>query len=133
MCDWEVDSGPPTPSVRVTRLRPGAPVWLDSFSRADDGSWMVPNAHAGDQLAEAFSFFGKPAWKGEHIVRMFWFRARTKNFTGIYAGSGGLHVTLVQFAPDLFVQLANPPDDTQGDCQTFCASLRLGARAHDLP
>ncbi|BEP96959.1 hypothetical protein GmRootA79_53440 (plasmid) [Acidovorax sp. A79] len=133
VCDWEVNAGPPTPSVRVARIRPGTHAWLDSFTRTDDGRWMVPNAHAGDQPAEAFSFFGKPAWKGEHVVRMFWWRTRTKNYTGIYAGSGGADVTLVQLAPDLFVQLANPPDDAQGGCQTFCASLRLGARAQDLP
>ena len=133
VCDWQIGAGPVAPTVQVARTRPGGQALVESFTRAEGGGWTVPNAQAGDQPAEAFSFFGKPAWKGEHVVRLYWYRTRTKNFTGIYGGSGGSDVTLVQFAPDLLVQLTDPPQDAQGGCQTFCASLRLGTRAQDFP
>ncbi|MES2612029.1 MAG: hypothetical protein V4679_17390 [Pseudomonadota bacterium] len=133
VCDWMVSGGPPSPSVQVVRTRPGGTALLDSFTRGEDGRWTVPNAQAGDQPAQAAEFCGKPAWKGETIVRLGWWRARTKNYTGIYAGSGGADVTLVPLAPDLFVQLQNPPIDEAGEFSAFCSSLRLGARAQDLP
>ena len=133
VCDWMVDAGPASPSVQVARTRPGGTALLDSFTLAEDGRWMVPNAQAGDQPATAADFCGKPAWKGETVARMFWGRTRTKNYTEIYAGSGGADVTLVPLAPDLFVQLQNPPIDDTGEFSAFCASLRLGARAQDLP
>lgn len=132
VCDWMIDAGPPTPSVQVVRQGPKGTL-LDSFTRAEDGRWMVPNAQAGDQPAQAADFCGKPAWTGETIVRMYWWRTRTKNYTGIYAGSGGADVTLVQLAPDLFMQLQNPPIDHAGEFSAFCTSLRLGARVQDLP
>ncbi|EJE52898.1 hypothetical protein PMI14_02377 [Acidovorax sp. CF316] len=132
VCDWRIDAGPPTPSVRVARADSGGTALLESFTRAEDGRWMVPNAHAGDQPAEAGEFCGKPAWRGETIVRMFWLRTRTPS-TGIYAGSGSTEVTLVQFAPNLLVQVQNPPIDNTGEFSAFCASLRLGVRAKDLP
>lgn len=133
VCDWMLDDGPQPSSVQVARTNAGGTPLVDSFSRGEDGRWMVPNAQAGDQPAESIDFFGKPAWKGETIVRMYWRRQRVKDYTGIYGGSGGADVTLVQFAPDLHVQLQNPPADEDGTCTTFCASLRLGARGGDLP
>ncbi len=133
VCDWMVNGGPSSPSVQVVRTRPGGTALLDSFTLAADGSWMVPNAQASDQPAEAADFCGKPAWKGETVVRTFWRRTRTKNYTEIYAGSGGTDVTLVPLAPDLFVQLQDPPIDIAGEFSAFCTSLRLGARAQDLP
>lgn len=133
VCDWVIDTGTPSPSVEVVRTRPGGLPLLDAFWLERDGRWMVPNAQAGDQPAQSIDFFGKPAWKGETIVRLGWRRTRTKNYTGIYAGSGGTDVMLVRFAPDLLVQLQAPPQDSDGTCQTFCASLRLGERRQDLP
>lgn len=133
VCDWMIDAGPAAPSVLVVRAPSGGAPLLGAFVRGDDGRWSVVNAQAGDQPAHAIDFFGKPAWKGETIVRMYWYRQRVKNYTGIYAGSGGGDVTLVQFAPDLFAELQNPPQDENGECSTFCRSLRLGARAQDLP
>lgn len=132
VCDWMIDGGPPSRNVQVVRVRPGGAPFRN-FTLEDDGRWTVSNAQAGAQPADAFDFFGRPAWKGEAIVRMYWWRARTKDYTGIYAGSGGAEVTLVQFAPDLFVELENPPLDEDGECRTFCASLRPGARTQDLP
>lgn len=133
VCDWMIDAGPAAPSVRVVRAPPGGRPLLDVFVPGDDGLWNVVNAQAGDQPAKAIDFFGKPAWRGETIVRMYWYRQRVKNYTGIYAGSGGGDVTLVQFAPGLFVQLQSEPADVLGDCTAFCPSLRLGARTQDLP
>lgn len=133
VCDWIVDDGPPSHNVQAVRLRPGSRAPFRNFTLEDDGRWTVSNAQAGAQPADAFDFFGKPAWKGEAIVRLYWSRTRTMDYNGIYAGSGGTEVTLVQFAPDLFVELENPPLDEDGECRTFCASLRPGARAQDLP
>ena len=133
VCDWMIDGGPASPSVRVARVRPGGRPLLDDFVLDDSGRWNVTNAQAGDQPAQAIDFHGMPAWTGEAIVRMSWYRARVKDFTGIYAGSGGSDVTLVQFASDLFVDLHDPPLDANDACTTFCASLRLGARTQDLP
>lgn len=133
VCDWLIDAGPSNPKVKVVRARLQDHPDIDPFRLDEDGQWVLPNAQAGDQPAESTDFFGKPAWKGETIVRLYWWRERTKDYTGIYAGSGGSDVTLVQLAPDLFVQLENPPLDTNGDCTTFCASLRLGKRVQDLP
>ena len=133
VCDWVINIGTPGPSVQVVRIWPGGSPLLDAFMREEDGRWMVSNAQAGAQPAEATTFCGKPAWKGETTVRMGWSRQRVKNYTGIYAGSGGADVTLVQFAPDLFVQLQNPPIDEKGEFSVFCASLKLGTRAQDLP
>ena len=138
VCDWMIDDGPEYPAVQVARTRIGGRPLLDRFQPdtdrlQQDSRWMVVNAQAGDQPAEASTYCGKPAWKGETIVRMYWYRSRTSAFNGIYAGSGGADMTLVQFAPDLFVQLRNPPIDDAGAFSTFCASLRLGARTQDLP
>lgn len=133
VCDWTIDAGPDSPSVQVVRVRPGGRPVLDAFVLHDDGQWNVVNAQAGDQPAEAIDFHGKPAWTGETIVRGSWRRLRVKHYTGIYAGSFGADVTLVQFAPDLFVQLQAPPLDESGECATFCPSLRLGERTQDLP
>lgn len=138
VCDWMIDAGPGYPAVQVARTRIGGYPLLDAFlldtyRLREDSRWMVPNAQAGDQPAEAVTYCGKPAWKGETIVRGTWYRSRTKDYTGIYAGSFGADVTLVQFAPDLFVQLQNPPIDDAGEFSVFCASLRLGTRTQDLP
>ena len=138
VCDWMIDAGPETPAVQVARTRLGGSPLLDSFLPdsyllAKDSRWMVPNAQAGDQPAKAATYCGKPAWKGETIVRGTWYRTRTRDFAGIYAGSFGADVTLVQLAPDLYVQLQNPPIDDAGEFSVFCASLRLGARTQDLP
>lgn len=134
VCDWMLSTGgPATPSVRVVRAVNGQPESLraiDPFFRGNDGRWMLPNAQAGDQPAEPTDFHGKTAWHGETVVRLSWWRQRVKNYTGIYAGSGGVSTTLVQFAPDLLVQLQ---DDGQEWCAVLCPSLRLGARAQDLP
>jgi len=133
VCDWMIAAGPATPSVRVVRAPPGRKPVLSAFAPGDDGRWTVSNAQAGDQPAESFIFHGKPAWRGETIVRGYWYRQRVKHFNGIYAGSFGGDVTLVQFAPSLFVELQDPPQDEGGNCTTFCASLRLGSRTQDLP
>lgn len=133
VCDWMIDAGPAAPSVRVVRAPSGGTPLLDFFVPGDGGSWSVVNAQAGDQPAKAIDFFGKPAWTGTTVVRMYWYRQRVKNHTGIYAGSGGGDVTLVRFAPDLFVQLSSEPADVLGGCTVLCPSLRLGARTQDLP
>lgn len=133
-CDWRVDNGPMSPSVQVVRMLSGdRSRTMSSFWRADDGHWMVPNAQAGNQVAEAIDYCGKSAWRGDAVVRLGWSRAHTKDYPGIYAGSGSTEVTWVQLAPDLFVQLNNPPIDDQSGFSVFCASLRLGTRKQDLP
>ena len=144
VCDWMLSTGgPATPSVRVVRAvngQPGSLRYIDPFFRGHEkedgevgGRWMLPNAQAGDQPAEPIDFHGKRAWRGETIMRLGWWRQRVKNYTGIYAGSGAVNVTLVQFAPDLFVQLQESPTDGRDWCTVFCPSLRLGARTQDLP
>lgn len=97
-----------------------------------------PSAHAGEPApvhvaACGFKFCARPAWKGETIVRMHWWRSRTKNYTGIQPGSGAASVTLVPLAHYLFLQLQDPPIDEAGDFSVFCTSLRLSARVQDLP
>lgn len=135
VCDWMLSTGSPsTPSVRVVRGQPESLSTIDPFFRSgeikDGGHWMLPNAQAGDQPAAPFDFHGKSAWRGETAMRMDWWRQRVKNYTGIYAGSSEVSVTLVQFAPDLLVQLQS---DEEEWCAVFCPSLRLGARSQDLP
>ncbi len=95
VCDWVIGTGPASPSVQVVRAPPGGSPLLSAFVRDDDGRWGVVNAQAGIQPAQAIDFFGKSAWKGETIMRMYWYRQRVKNYNGIYAGSGGSDVTLV--------------------------------------
>lgn len=138
VCDWMLSTGGPAkPSVRVVRGQPEKLRSIDPFFRSSKkenaGRWMLPNAQAGDQPGEPFDFHGKSAWRGETIMRLDWWRQRVKNHTGIYAGSGGVNVTLVQFATDLFVQLQASPADGEDWCTVFCPSLRLGVRAQDLP
>lgn len=134
VCDWMLSTGGfATPSVRVVRAVNGQTESLrtiDPFFRGDDGRWMLPNAQAGDQPAKPTDFHGKNAWHGETVVRLGWWRQRVKNYTGIYAGTAGVSTTLVQFAPDLLVQLQG---DGEEWCAVFCPSLRLGARTQDLP
>lgn len=132
VCDWTLDDEP-SPNVQVARVRPGGGPLVDAFERDDAGQWVVSNAQADPKPAEAIDFHGMPAWKGEKIVRLYWHRTRVKDFNGKYGGTGGADVTLVQFAPDLFVQLQAPPLDENYECVPFCSSLRLGARAQDLP
>lgn len=133
VCDWVIPlPGNARPTVRVVRAQPERLRNVDPFFRGEDGRWMLPNAQAGDQPGEPFDFHGKPAWRGETITRLYWARQRIKDYTGIYAGSGDTAVTLVQFAPDLLVQLQDLPAD-EGLCTVFCPSLRVGARAQDLP
>lgn len=133
VCDWVIPlPGNARPAERVVRAQPERRRNADPFVRGDDGRWMLPNAQAGDQRGEPFDFHGKPAWRGETITRPYWVRQRIKDFTGIYAGSGDTAVTVVQFAPDLYVQLQDPPADERS-CTVFCRNLRLGARAQDLP
>jgi hypothetical protein len=139
VCDWIPD--PLTSGggkVWVARVRPtDLPLNIGPFVRTGDGQWAAANAQnpLTPEPARRTKFFGKPAWKGEAIVRLHWIRQRVKSDKVIYAGSGGSEVTLVQFAPDLLVALQDPPADADGGdtCQTFCASLRLGTRTQDLP
>lgn len=140
VCDWMLRAGPVGPagpagrSVRVVRAPPGKPLGrIDPYWRDEEGRWMLPNAQAGDQPAEPFDFYGKPAWRGEVVYRIYWYRERAKYYTGMYGGSASGPVVLVQFAPGLFVQLDDPLLDDDGHCDLLCPSLRLGARAQDLP
>jgi hypothetical protein len=132
-CDWVVDSGTPYPSVQVALARLEDHPALDPFS-FDENTWKLPNAHAGDQAAKRVDFFGKPAWQGEIVTRLYWWRTRTKDYQGIYAGSGGFDATLLQLSADLAVVLvAPPPDDDNGDCRIFCASLRPSGHLQGKP
>lgn len=129
VCDWTFplpDSA--RPIVRVVRAPPESLRYVTPVFRNEDGRWMRPSARTSDQPGEPFD----STWRDEAIARPYWWHQSIKNYTPIYAGTGDTAVTLVSFAPDLFVQLHDLPVN-KSPRTMLCPSLSLGARAQDLP
>lgn len=137
VCDWTVGDGNEWPTVQVARTR------IDTDHRSlgpfqfEEGAWQLPNAYRGFDVAERFRFFGKRAYRGEVVTRLYWVRTRVKEYESSYAGAGGVGAVLVQLTPHLAVALAGPPTDRSADgvteCRIFCQSLRAAGRPGDEP
>lgn len=138
VCDWAISDGKAWPTVQVARTRIDTDrKQLDPFTFEDD-AWRLPNPYAPAQAAERFDFFGKPAYRGEALVRMSWYRTRVKApYDAMYAGAGSADAVLLQLTPALAVVLVAPPADHPGgdvtECRIFCKTLRAAGRPGDEP
>lgn len=138
VCDWAISDAKGWPTVQVARTRIDTDhQQVDPFM-FEDGAWRLPNPYAPAQAAERFDFFGKPAYRGEALVRMAWYRTRVKApYDAMYAGAGSADAVLLQLTPTLAVALLAPPADHPGgdvtECRVFCKSLRAAGRPGDEP
>lgn len=125
VCDWAIDGGPEWPSVQVAQVDLAAThPSIEPFEFVD-GAWRLPNPYADAKPLAASDFFGKPAWRGEALRRMSWYRTRVKSEQRMHAGTGSAAAVLLLLAPRLAVALVDPPyDDERRECSLFCASLR---------
>lgn len=135
VCDWAIDGGPEWPSVQVAQVDLAAThPSIEPFEFVD-GAWRLPNPYADAEPLAASDFFGKPAWRGEALTRMSWYRTRVKSGQRMHAGTGSAEAVLLQLAPGLAVVLVDPPydDDERRECRFFCASLRPDESGRSRP
>lgn len=136
VCDWAIGGVQSWPSVQVARLQIPGHQEVGPFV-FEEGAWRLPNPYGPAEPVKLADFFGRPAYQGEIIARLSWYRTRTKEFASIHAGTADIPAVLFQLNSALAVVLVNPPGDGAdtgaSDCTVFCASLRAAGRPGDEP